>query len=235
MSATPELAVLKGARAVMTTEIDEGSFLSEALIKQMTGNDPISARANYGAPFEFLPWFKLFIAGNHKPVIRGGDEGIWRRIDMIPFEVTIAPENRDPDLANKLRAELPGILNWALAGCLTWQRRRLDSPPAVVSAVAEYKEDMDILGQWLAEKCELGAALTTAGADAYHSYKFWAECSGIRAWSMPIFGRKLKERFVAERKSGCVQYFGFRVNTASVPASTIPKAKVVPIAPAAPV
>ncbi|HEX7273271.1 MAG TPA: phage/plasmid primase, P4 family, partial [Casimicrobiaceae bacterium] len=150
---TPELACLVGARAVMTTEIDEGSFLSESLVKQMTGGDPLSARPLYGAPFEFVPQFKLFVAGNHKPVIRGGDDGIWRRIDMIPFEVTIPPDRRDPELAAKLRRELPGILNWALAGCRAWIKRRLDPPPAVVNAVAEYREDMDILGQWIAERC----------------------------------------------------------------------------------
>ena len=235
MSATPELAVLKGARAVMTSEIDEGSFLSEALIKLMTGDDPISARANYGDPFEFVPRFKLFMAGNHKPVIRGGDEGIWRRIDLIPFEVTIPPAQRDPELAEKLRAELPGILNWTLEGCLAWQKRRLDSPPAVVNAVAEYKEDMDILGQWLAAKCEIGPELTVAGADAYSSYKFWAECSGLRARSQPIFGRKLKERFASVRESGGVRYLGVRDRVYRPVVSAIPKTKVVPTPPAKPV
>ncbi len=168
--ATPELACLKSARAVMTTEIDEGSFLSEALVKQMTGDDPIPARALFSAPIEFVPSFKLFIAGNQKPVIRGGDEGIWRRIDMTPFEVTIAKDKRDPNLATKLKAELPGILNWALAGCLAWQKRRLDPPTAVLNAVAEYKDDMDILGLWRAEYCDVGPDMVLKSGEAYESY-----------------------------------------------------------------
>ena len=224
MSATPELAILKSARAVMTTEVDEGTFLSESLIKQMTGEDPISARHCYGVPFDFLPSFKLFVAGNHKLVIRGTDIGIWRRLHLIPFEITIPPEKRDTELPQKLRAELPGILNWALAGCLKWQElRELAPPAAVTAAVAEYKEDMDLLGQWLDETCEVGLDLTNAAGDAYFSYKCWAERSGLKQWSLPIFGRKLKERFRSERTSGCVQYFGFRVRV--LPA-TIEKAKV---------
>lgn len=114
--ATPELACLKAARVVMTTEVDEGSFLSEALVKQMTGGDLMSARHLYAPPFEFHPLFKLFVAGNHKMVIRGTDYAIWRRNHMIPFTITIPAEKRDLRLAEKLRQELPGILTWAPRG-----------------------------------------------------------------------------------------------------------------------
>ena len=188
-------------------------------------------------PFDYTPHSSSSWREITSPVIRGGDEGIWRRIDMVPFEVTIPKEQRDVGLAEKLRAELPGILNWAVAGCLQWQKRGLDSPSAVVSAVAEYKEDMDILGQWVAEKCEIGPELNVAVSDAYCSYKFWAESSGVRAWSLPIFGRKLKERFVSKRASGCVQYFGFRVKVYMPAAgiSGVPRAKLVPTMPLKPV
>jgi putative DNA primase/helicase len=238
--ATPELACLKGARAVMTTEIDEGSFLSEALVKNMTGDDPVSARPLYGAPIEFIPRFKLFISGNHKPVIRGGDEGIWRRIELIPFEVTIEKDKRDPDLAAKLKAELPGILNWALAGCLAWQQRRLDPPTAVLDAVAEYKDDMDILGLWLAEYCDIGPDFVLKPGDAYVSYQFWARCSGLKCWSLVVFGRKLKEKFAWSRGAKGVVYSGIQLKHATSLANptsrtTIQKAKVLPLVRAAPV
>jgi putative DNA primase/helicase len=223
MSATPHLAVLKGARAVMTTEVDEGTFLSEALIKLITGSDWISARNLYAAPFDFRPLFKLFVAGNHRLVIRGTDEGMWRRIHLIPFAVTIPPKERDPNLFEKLRAELPGILNWALSGCLDWQKQRLDPPPAVVDAVAEYKEDMDLLGQWLAECCELGSEFTISGAAAYFSYAIWAKHFwGLKPWSRATFGRTLKERFEWKRASVGIQYSGFREKPS---VSTIAKAK----------
>jgi putative DNA primase/helicase len=192
----------------MTTEVDEGSHLSEALVKNMTGEDPISARALYGEPFDFIPTFKLFIAGNHKPVIRGGDEGIWRRIHMIPFEVTIPPEQRDLELGEKLRAELPGILNWALAGCRAWSAGGLKAPPAVMIAVAEYKDDMDLLGQWIAACCDIGSELAIASTLAYMSYQGWANTSGLKPWSHVVFGRKLKERFPCSRHSTGVVYTG---------------------------
>ena len=206
--ATPELACLKSARAVMTTEVDEGSFLSESLVKQMTGGDPVAARPLYGAPIEFVPWFKLFVAGNHKPIIRAGGEGMWRRIDLIPFEVTIAPEQRDLKLGEKLRAELPGILNWALAGCCTWLERGLAPPPAVTNAVAEYKEEMDILGKWLFARCDIGPDLMFSATHAYEEYRSWADDMGLKRWSQVVFGRKLKERFKSVRKPTGVVYQG---------------------------
>ena len=228
--ATPELACLKAARAVMTTEVDEGSFLSEALVKQMTGGEPISARHLYSAPFEFVPSFKLFVSGNHKLVIRGTDYAIWRRNHMVPFTITIPPEDRDPRLAEKLRLELPGVLNWALQGCLAWQTGGLKPPAAIVDAVAEYKEEMDFLGQWLSELCEGGADFTASASEAYISYRDWARVFGLKAWSNPVFGRKLKERFRALRRADGIYYCGFRIAVYGSPQhANIQKAKPVSV------
>src|SRR5579862_5524496 len=226
--ATPELACLHGTRAVMTTEVDEGSLLSESLVKQMTGGDPLPARHLYGKPFEFVPWFKLFVAGNHKPRIHGSDEGIWRRIDLIPFAVTIPTERRDSLLAEKLRAELPGILRWALTGCRAWLHRRLDSPPAVVDAVAEYREDMDFLGQWILQACEIGPELEVQANAAYLSYRAWAEESGNRPWGSRAFANKMQERFKRRRTASGNMYLG--IGLRSPPGVAIPKAKVPPTA-----
>jgi putative DNA primase/helicase len=223
---TPELACLHGSRAVMTTEVDEGSFLSESLVKQMTGGDPVPARHLYGKPFEFIPCFKLLVAGNHKPTIRGSDEGIWRRIDLIPFNVTIPSNRRDPWLPARLRAELPGILNWALAGCRAWQNDGLKRPPAVIEAVAEYREDMDVLGQWVSEMCEVGPDLEIRGGAAYESYRFWAVASGFRPWSSGTFGSRMHERYERRRAAGGVVYVGVALRSSGQP--PIAKAKVAP-------
>ena len=223
MSATPELAALKGARAVMTTEVDEGSFLSESLIKLMTGSDPIPARGLYAKPIEYVASFKLFVAGNHKVVIKNTDEGIWRRIHMVPFEVTIPAEHRDADLFDKLEEELPGILNWGLAGCLEWQDGGLKPPTAVTEAVTEYRQEMDLLGHWLADQCDLDPSLTISSSSAYQGYRCWAEMSGLRPWSHASFGRALAGRFKQRRTAAGVVYDGLALKS-TVPA--IQKAKV---------
>ena len=126
-----DLARLRGARLVCATEIEDGHRLAESLVKQLTGGDTITARFLHREFFEFRPQFKLWIATNHKPMIRGTDYAIWRRIRLVPFEVQIPPEERDAELPAKLAAESTGILAWAVEGCLQWQKKGLDAPEAV--------------------------------------------------------------------------------------------------------
>src|SRR5262249_54371075 len=152
-----DVARLKGARFVSAIEAEDGRRLAEALIKQMTGGDTMTARFLYGEFFEFLPEFKIFLAVNHKPLIRNTDHAIWRRIRLVPFTVTIPEAERDKDLPAKLRRELSGILAWAVQGCLDWQRAGLGMPEAVKAATAEYRAEMDVLDQFLAERCEIGS------------------------------------------------------------------------------
>jgi putative DNA primase/helicase len=196
---------------VLTSEIEEGSFLAESQVKQMTGGDAMMARHLYQAPFEFVPQFKLFVAGNHKPVVRGTDHGIWRRIHLIPFTVTIPLEERDPELARKLESELPGILNWALDGYQAWRTRKLSPPPCVLEAVEEYRSDMDILGQWVEERCETGDALEVGVTDAYFDYGLWAVANGYRPWAVGTFRRSMQERFGRRRIAAGNHYVGLRL------------------------
>jgi putative DNA primase/helicase len=137
----------------------------------------------------------LLIAGNHKPTIRGRDQGIWRRIRLIPFEVTIPPEERDKNLPVKLRAELPGILNWAIKGCQAWQKSGLAQPKLVTDAVSDYREEMDLLGQWVAGNCVVGAQHAWPSRQAYGNYRIWAEGGGYKPMSESIFSRELESTY----------------------------------------
>jgi len=202
-TSTNDIARLQGVRVVIANEIEDGSLLAESLVKQMTGGEALTAKFHYLEYFEFTPKFKLFIAGNHKPMIRGRDNGIWRRIRLIPFEVTIPPEKRDRHLQEKLHAELPGILNWAIKGCLDWQESGLAAPKVVTNAVDSYREEMDVIGQWMQDCCMVAANLECKAGDAYQSYKIWAEQNGYKPMAAGTFSRDFKCRFKkVERSSG---------------------------------
>lgn len=188
---TNDIARLQNVRAVIANEIEDGSLLAESLVKQMTGGEVMSVRFLFQEFFQFMPRFKLFIAGNHKPTIRGRDIGIWRRIRLIPFVVTIPKAQRDKHLQAKLRTELPGILNWAIKGCKDWQKSGLGEPLVVTQAVNEYRQEMDLLGAWIADCCDLGPAKEWKSREAYGNYKGWAEGGGYRPLSESVFSREL--------------------------------------------
>ena len=130
------------------------------------------------------------------------DNGIWRRVHMVPFDVTIPEPERDRGLPEKLQTELPGVLNWALAGCLEWQKRGLDPPPEVKTATENYRQEMDSLGVFITECCELNRHARVASSRLYSAYKTWAESAGERAVSQRMLGSLLKERGLESRRSG---------------------------------
>ena len=154
-----DLARLKGARLVTTSEIEQGKPLSESLIKQITGGDEITARFLYGEYFNFKPTSKIFLATNHKPKIRGADNGIWRRIKIIPFTVTITPEQRDRNLTEKLTAEKSGILSWFIQGYAIWRKEGLQEPDAIRDANEEYRMDMDSVGTFINDCFDIDASM----------------------------------------------------------------------------
>ena len=193
-TARPDLARLRGARLVAAVESDSGQRFAEGLVKMVTGQDTIVARRLYREHFEFAPTFKVVIATNHRPVIRGTDDAIWRRIRLVPFTVTIPPEERDRDLPDKLLTEREGILAWAVQGCLEWQRAGLGMPEDVRAATDQYRDDMDLLGGFIADHCTVGPeASATAGA-LYQAYLGWANQAGERPASRKAFGLALVER-----------------------------------------
>jgi putative DNA primase/helicase len=188
------IAGLHSARLVSVIEVDEGRRLAEGLVKQLTGSDRVAARFMRQDFFEYEPAFKLFLAANHKPIIRGTDLATWRRIRLVPFDVTIPPEEQDHDLADKLRTELPGILRWAVEGALEWQEGGLKPPAAVLAATDTYRAESDILGAFIAERCTMGPDEWASKDELYRSYSSWAEQAGEKPISKRAFGERIQER-----------------------------------------
>lgn len=172
---TTDVAGLQGARLVVASETEAGRTLAEARIKLLTGGDMISARKMRSDNIAFRPQFKLVLLGNHKPRIASSDRAIRRRIQLVPFNVTFGPERRDRDLAERLRAEWPGILQWAIDGCLQWQRIGLRPPAAVSDATAEYLDAEDTIAHWIATAIERDSASVSATSDLYGSWLDFAK------------------------------------------------------------
>lgn len=208
--ANSDIARLKGARFITTVEPNEGARLNEGLVKQLTGGDTVTARRLYGNEFEFSPEFKLWMGTNHKPIIRGRDEGIWRRMHMIPFMVTIPDHKKDKMLKHKLKKELPGILNWAVQGCLLWQREGLGMPAKVMDAVKEYRSEMDVVSAFLTE-CTVKFGEEKAN-NLYDAYSKWATDNNEYRMSNTKFGKEIALRFEKKRKPDGFYYIGVKLN-----------------------
>jgi putative DNA primase/helicase len=200
-----ELADLFGARFVASIEVDEGKRLAETLVKQMTGGDRMKGRFMRQDFFEWEPTHKLILAANHRPEIRGTDYAIWRRIHLVPFTVQIPEEERDKQLPAKLRVELPGILTWAIAGCLDWRRNGLGVAEAVREATEGYRAEQDILSDFLEDECTLGPDLWVSASSLHEAYVAWSGGRGQRGaavLSPTAFGSRCAERgFRSERRS----------------------------------
>ena len=198
-----DVARMRGARFVATTETEEGSKFNESEIKLLTGGDTITCRFLRQEFFEYRPEFKIWISGNHKPV-PGDGHSIWRRLILIPFEVIVDDADQDKELNLKLREELSGILNWAIEGCLEWQDEGLKTPQKIVDAIREYKSEMDRVLTWMDECCQSKprTGAETKASELYSSYKYWAHENGEWAMSQRIFGNKLSEKGFNKTRKG---------------------------------
>ncbi len=188
-----DVARLKGARFVIASEAEAEQRLAENLIKQMTGGDAISARFLHQEFFDFKPTHKMFLGCNHKPFINGTDNGIWRRIKLIPFEITIPETERDPKMLEKLLQEKEGILAWAVEGCLRWQSEGLDMPDAVKDATDGYRIEMDVIAQFKSDCCETGDHLHVPTQDLYLAFEEWCGKNGERQVTHLRLTQRLKE------------------------------------------
>jgi putative DNA primase/helicase len=204
-----DIAALRGARLVTASEVKEGARLNEGRIKALTGCDAVTARFLFKEYFTFDPIFKLWLAVNHKPTIRGTDEAIWRRIRLIPFNAHFAPDKADPDLTKKLVAEGPGILAWAVQGCLDWQRQGLGTPNAVSAATSTYRVESDLLTGFLSDCVPESPSAQVRASDLYAAYRKWCDTNGESPTSGTKFGTRLTERgFGKQHKNTGYYYIG---------------------------
>jgi putative DNA primase/helicase len=213
---TNDIARLRGTRFVTTTEAEHGKRLSEPLIKQITGNDKMTARFLYGEFFNFVPTFKIFMATNHKPVIKGTDHGIWRRIKLIPFTTRIEEDKQDKHLEEKLMREGPGILNWLIEGARRWREEGLKTPTIILRATAEYRSEMDVIGNFIRERCEHGAGFSIRARELFKCYQDWCDENNEHAVSERFLGLRLKEMGIGQKRSNDGRYWvGMRIRAQS--------------------
>lgn len=196
-----DLAALVGSRLVFASESKAGGSLNEAVIKEITGGDSISVRFLYKEFFTYTPAFKLWLCTNHKPWIQGADHAIWRRIRLIPFEIRISDEEADRTLPQKLMEELPGILKWAVEGCLSWQREGLVVPEVVRSATDEYRSENDVFLEFLEENCATDKTSEESNKKLYEAYWQWCYQNKEHPLSRRAFGLRLRDRGFEQRKS----------------------------------
>jgi putative DNA primase/helicase len=205
-----DLAGLRGARLVLAQETEQGRRWAESKIKALTGGDPISTRFMRQDFFTYTPQFKLLIAGNHKPGLRGVDEAIRRRLHLIPFNVTIPEARRDPKLFETLKGEWGGILRWAINGCIEWQRTGLASPAAVRAATEAYLAAEDAIANWLDECCDKSSVAQTELRDLYTSWAKWCERAGEYSGSQKTFSQALQDRGYQKALIGHANRAGIR-------------------------
>lgn len=215
-----DIARLAGARLVSAPEVNSESQLDESIVKQLTGGDRISARFLYQNDAEFTPNFKLFSTANHLPNINGQDDGIWRRIKVIPFRAKFSGEALDKDLTDKLRQELPGILTWMVQGAVKWFKSGLQDPPEVIQATATFRASMDHIGDFLEACCQCGSVFKLPIPAIYGAYQDWCKVNGVDPLGKKLFNQTLTTKGFEQGKSGSSRMWkGLRLKIQTQPTS----------------
>jgi putative DNA primase/helicase len=196
-----DLARLSAARFVKAAESEHKAPLNEALVKEITGEDTIAARFLFHEHFSFKPRFKVWLISNHRPDIRGTDHAMWRRVRLIPFERQFEGARRDSRLREKLEAELPGILTWAVQGCLAWQRHGLGDAPRIAQATLEYRQESDQVGRFLSDRCVKGTKSSAPAGELFNAYVEWCGKTGVKPEANNQFARRLRDRGISKKRT----------------------------------
>jgi putative DNA primase/helicase len=208
--ATPDIARLPGVRFLRVSEPEKGSALNEGLVKQVTGQDPVDARHLNKGFFTFLPSFKMTISGNHRPKIKDDSDGIWRRMQLVPWNVQIAEDAVDRKLGEKLRAEASGLLNRLLEGLIDWVANGLIVPEEVRLATRSYRESSDDVGRFLSTLCEVGETVRCGAGELHQLYQAWAEASGGATLHVKAFKTALDGKGFVQKQSDGMKWLGVR-------------------------
>ena len=217
-----DIAGLQGARVVTAVETEANRRWAESRLKALTGGDRVAARFMRQDFFEYVPQFKLVVAGNHRPGLRTVDEAIRRRLHLVPFTVTIPVPERDPKLGERLREEWGGILRWAVEGCLLWQRYGLRAPQVVVDATSDYLAAEDTLSRWLEDRCEVNKANWAAATPLFSDWRSWCEENQEYAGSQKSFSQALESRgFAPQRTRTARGFMGISLRVTDVTPPTV--------------
>ena len=209
-----DVARLKGARLVMINELEDGKRLAEAEIKTMTGGEALTARYLHQEFITFYPQFKLHLTSNYKPSVYDNSHGLWRRINLINWAVIVKEADQDKQLFDKLKGELSGILNWALAGLQAFLKDGLQTPKSVLNDTAEFRAEMDSIGQFIEAYCYVDREARGKASELYAKYSEWAKESGRQSVNNMRFGNSLKDKGYTSLKTGGVMvYRGIAVRT----------------------
>ncbi len=217
-AASPDVAALHGKRLVVVSETDEGCAIAEAQLKEITSNEPITARKLHRDPFTFIPSHKILLMTNHRPFVKGGDDGIWRRLNIIGFDAKMADDAKNRHFRERrLRPELPGILAWMVRGCFMWQRDGVKPSAAVTQATKAYRGEMDFIQQWLDDRTIADPQANISRSAAYSDYKLWSELEHTPTLGNRQFVEELHARGFRTTKSGGVRLFnGLRLRPSGV-------------------